>query len=169
MIQIFSKKRGEKGFTLIELLVVIAIIGILAGIVLVALGGARSQAKDARIIAAMAQMRTQAEIFQIDVASYAGFVCGAVAGSANPPEMEGICVDVNLQNGTLGGRPVVMEDGTSYCAYAVLATSGSPADKWYCVDSTGVAGTTAIDPGATVVGASNDCTGAIATNDFVCP
>ncbi len=63
---------NKKGFTLIELLVVIAIIGILAGVVLVSLPGARNSAKDARIISDMEQLRNVAELIFIEKGNYLG-------------------------------------------------------------------------------------------------
>jgi prepilin-type N-terminal cleavage/methylation domain-containing protein len=62
--------KKKNGFTLIELLVVIAIIGILSGIVLVSLGGARSQARDARRMSDLRQLISAQEMYYGDAEAY---------------------------------------------------------------------------------------------------
>ena len=52
----FSLTKKNKGFTLIELLVVIAIIGVLSGIVIVAVGDAARRARDSRRLADVRQL-----------------------------------------------------------------------------------------------------------------
>lgn len=59
-----------KGFTLVELLVVIAIIGLLSTLAIVALGSARSKARDARRISDVKQIQTALELYFADQGVY---------------------------------------------------------------------------------------------------
>jgi len=111
--------RNQKGFTLIELLVVIAIIGLLAGIVLVSLGGARDSAKDARIITSMGQYRSQSEISNANDGDYHGVGVGT--------DYTTLSTDMTAQGGT---SFIVATTTSAYCAEVVLNNG-----EYYCIDS----------------------------------
>jgi prepilin-type N-terminal cleavage/methylation domain-containing protein len=63
-------KNSNKAFTLIELLVVISIIGILTGLSIFGLQGAREASRDATRKAALEQIRSGLEIYKADCDSY---------------------------------------------------------------------------------------------------
>ena len=120
----FSK---QKGFTLIELLVVIAIIGLLAGIVLVSLGGARDSARNARIQGALQQTRSVAEL---------------VYNNASPTAYNSICNVTQLNSGhatygtqlaNLASDISTQNAGTEALCYAL--------NDNYCVSAAMVGGT----------------------------
>jgi len=65
-----SKVLNKKGFTLIELLVVIAIIGVLSTLAIVALGNARTKARDSKRMSDLKQIATALELYYAENNAY---------------------------------------------------------------------------------------------------
>lgn len=134
----------NKGFTLIELLVVIAIIVILASIVLVGIQSATKKAKDARIIANISQVRTQAEILYSSEAT-------GYTNLATQEAVTKLLADIKVQNNI---DTVIRADKDHYCVYAQLLEPETPT-SYQCIDSSG---------NAVKITDVNGCTGADATH-----
>ena len=112
-------KNNKKGFTLIELLVVIAIIGLLASIVLVALGPARARARDAKRQSDMRQVSIAMEMCYSDSTCQGREEYLALGGSE--PANIGTYL-TNVPEDPIAGQP-----------YTWLANSATPARQYYCV------------------------------------
>lgn len=130
-----------KGFTLIELLVVIAIIGILSGLIIVSMNGAQNAAKDARIKAAMDQMRSTAEIYKLNNTYYGTLALAACTATASTFMVSGgdgvaLCNDIQSQGGTT--LAIYSNNSTTSPAYCIskILNSGTT----WCLDSAGHVG-----------------------------
>lgn len=143
--------KKTKAFTLIELLVVIAIIGILSGLIIVSMSGAQNAAKDARIKAAMDQMRSAAEVFRLndangryaDTAVSGGTSCTLTGNDflygTGGSDGQALCADIVSQGGTMTININNSTSAPKYCVQSTLNGGGS-----WCIDSTGGVGSTNI-------------------------
>lgn len=122
--------KTKSGFTLIELLVVIAIIGILAGMVLVSMNGARAKARDARRISDMRQMISAQEMVYGTGATDA--YTTSTGGAGNYPAAIGTYLSTTPDDPTTPGHANCPNLAGPTYGYCTLDNTGAGDDQYYC-------------------------------------
>ncbi len=133
-------KKMNKGFTLLELLVVVAILGVLFGIVIVAVSSVRVDALNTRIKSDVRQLRALAEsAYDSQGASYENW---SVVPNVQT-EVVTVLEDLDDAQGAAPGAPYItvlaQSEEKEFCISAAFHPSTG---GYYCIDQSGVYKTT---------------------------
>jgi len=139
--------RRQAGFTLIEMLVVVAIIGLLSSVVVVGLGSARQNARDARRISDIRQIQNVLEVYYADSTKGNGAYPTTLEGLNMPkdPSSEnnygytggeqtytlGACLEGDPPKGTNNASDAVFGSGSGFPQQGSCASCAD--SKAFCV------------------------------------